>query len=55
MDCVVCLLSGSQDKLPAKFVVNGYSVCDDVDEEHWNVVASATSYHDVVMGSRALT
>lgn len=54
MGCVVCLLSGAKEKLPAKFVVNGYSVCDDVDEEHWHVAANASNYHDVVIASRAL-
>ena len=56
MYCVVCLLAGF-GKHKAAFVLKGYSVCDDIEkgETHWNVIAWADSYHDVVMRSRALT
>ena len=31
--CVACLLSGRKNPLEAEYVVNGYSVCFDPDDE----------------------
>lgn len=51
--CVACLLSGRKNPLEAEYVVNGYSVCFDPDDEsHWNAAANARNYHDLVMDAR---
>lgn len=48
MKCAACLLAGMSSEEDAKFVINGFSVC----EEHWNTAASSERYHDFVMRSR---
>lgn len=52
MKCAVCLLAGTRPIAAAAYVVNGYTVCSR--ETHWDAVADAESYGDVVTAARAL-
>ena len=58
MKCVVCLLSGrpTAEVRDAEFIVNGFSICyDEDDEAHWNAAAmSGGEYHLLVMEARRI-